>query len=279
MENGRLWKPIFKQSKLDPSNWAAISNIALYYVGTGDFEKAMIWAKRELDVEPTNEWAYQRMGMIYLGLGRFQKAEQWLNKSLEIKPDFESSLVYVRPCFTQLKIRWIWRLKLRRSSSLLIPAVQILFRMQADVALWSGDYVKAREYYEKAIAVEPKSVEWVGAPLGYVLGKMGHQGEAQDLFDQSLKLNQKWIDQGDERSNVRREMALIHAAQGNKEEALHWLQEAINAGWWGYFWDEKSPLFENLHGEPRFQQMMAEVRAKVDKMRKRVEEMEKGWEQ
>lgn len=108
---------------------------------------------------------------------------------------------------------------------------------------------------------------------------MDLQNEAQELFDQSLKLNQKRIEEGDEDFGVRREIAFIHAAQGNKEEALRWLQQAINAGWWGYFWDEKNPLFENLHDEPRFQQMMAEVRAKVDKMRKKVKAMEEEWEQ
>jgi TolB-like protein/lipoprotein NlpI len=265
-------------AKLDPSNWAAISNIALYYVETGDFENAMIWVKKELDVEPTSEWAYQRMGLIYLGLGRFQKAEQWLNKSLEIKPDFESSSFMLGALYTaQSQMDRATEIAQKQLS--LDPSSADSLSSVGFAALWSGDYVKAREYYEEAIAAEPNSVERVGASLGYILGKMGHQDEAQDLFDQSLKLNQKWIDQGNERSDVRREMALIYAAQGNKEEALHWLQEAINAGWWGYFWDEKIPLFENLHAEPRFQQMMAEVRAKVDKMRKRVEAMEKKWEE
>jgi protein kinase/serine/threonine-protein kinase len=147
------------------------------------------------------------------------------------------------------------------------------------VALWSGDYVTARDYYEKGIATEPDSVEWAGALLGYIYMRMGRQKEAQILFDQGLELNQKLIDQGNERSDVRRMLALIHAAQGNNEEALSWLQLAVDAGWRGYSWDEKIPLFENLRKEPRFQQMMAEVKAKVDEMRNRVEAMEKEWEQ
>jgi tetratricopeptide (TPR) repeat protein len=218
------------------------------------------------------------MGTIYLGLGRFQEAEQWLKRSLEIKPDFESSLFL---------LGWLYsaQSQMDRATGMaqkqlsLDPGSADFLSNAGHAALWSGDYVKAREYCEEAVAVEPDSVEWVGAPLGYVLKKMDLQNEAHELFDQSLKLNQKRLDQGDERSDVRREIAFIYAAQGNKEEALHWLQEAINAGWWGYFWDEKSPLFESLRDDARFQQMMAEIKARTDNMRMKVEEMEKDWEQ
>jgi TolB-like protein/cytochrome c-type biogenesis protein CcmH/NrfG len=264
--------------ELDPNNDAATSNIASYYIGIGDFEKAMIWTRRELDLEPTSEWAYQRMGTIYLGLGRFQEAEEWLKKSLEIKPDFENSLFMLSTLYlaqgqmdqaSEISQKWL---------SLDSISANPLSNAGGE-ALWSGDYVKAQKYYERAIAVEPNSVEWVGAPLGYILRKMDLQSEAQELFDQSLKLNQKRIAEGDENSMVRREIAFLHAAQGEKEKALDWLQEAINVGWWGYFWDEKSPLFENLRRESRFQQMMAEVKAKADEMRKRVEELEEKWDQ
>jgi TolB-like protein/predicted Zn-dependent protease len=264
--------------ELDPNNDAATSNIALHYSETGDFEKAMTWTRRELEVEPTSEWAFQRMGLINLSMGRFQEAEQWLKRSLEMKPDFQSSLfmlgaLYVAQDHMDLAT------ETARKQLVLDPSSAGNLSDLGRMALGTGDYVKAREYYEKAIAVEPNSVEWVGAPLGYILKKMDHQSEAQRLFDQCLELNQKRIGEGDEGSGVRRLLAQVYAAQDNKEEALRWLQDAIDAGWRGYIWDEKHPLFETLHDEPRFQQMMAEVRAKVDEMRKRVEQMEQEWEQ
>lgn len=53
------------------------------------------------------------------------------------------------------------------------------------------------------------------------------------------------------------------------------LQKAIDAGWREYKLAQRDPWFANLHGEARFQQMMAQVKAMIDAMHQRVEKM--GW--
>jgi hypothetical protein len=67
--------------------------------------------------------------------------------------------------------------------------------------------------------------------------------------------------------------------RGDKEKAVEWMQKAANSGWTWYDDALKSPLYEVLRDESRFQNIIAEVKAKVDVMRRRVEEMEKEWEQ
>jgi hypothetical protein len=73
-------------------------------------------------------------------------------------------------------------------------------------------------------------------------------------------------------------LATVHAVRGEKEEAYRWLEEAIEAGWRNYAPLLRDPIWADFHNEERFQQMMADVKAKVDVMRQRVREMEKEWD-
>jgi hypothetical protein len=66
-------------------------------------------------------------------------------------------------------------------------------------------------------------------------------------------------------------IAAMYALQGNKEQAYAWLQRAIDVGWINWSMATIDPLFENLHDEERFKQMMAGVKARVDEMRARAE--------
>jgi non-specific serine/threonine protein kinase len=263
---------------LDPNNRAAISNISINYLGSGDLDKAMKWARKGLEIDPTSEWPYFNMGLIYFVLGWHQKAEGFLTRSLEIKPDFNGSLLALTELYlVQDKLGPASEIAQRLLS--LDPSGTYFLYNAARVALWSGDYVRAEEFCDRAIAAESDSVEWVGAPLVFVLKKLGRHSEAQELFDRSLKLNQKWIDQGDEGFSARRTLAALYAADGDREGALRWLQEAYNTGWLGNLWPQKYPLYENLWNEPSFKRMVAEAKIKVEEMGRRVREMEKEWEQ
>jgi hypothetical protein len=66
-------------------------------------------------------------------------------------------------------------------------------------------------------------------------------------------------------------LAAVHALRGDKEAAYDWLQQAIDAGFFAYAELERHPCFESLHGEERFQGMMAGVEARVEEARRQVE--------
>jgi tetratricopeptide (TPR) repeat protein len=52
--------------------------------------------------------------------------------------------------------------------------------------------------------------------------------------------------------------ASIHAALGENEEALNWLERAVEARTFAFF--AVDPLFHNLHGQPRFQALVERLR-------------------
>jgi hypothetical protein len=73
-------------------------------------------------------------------------------------------------------------------------------------------------------------------------------------------------------------MAVIFATRGETEEALRWMELAFESGYALYDLTMKDGLLDSLHNYPRFQQLIAEMEAKVADMRLRVEAMEAEWD-
>jgi hypothetical protein len=111
--------------------------------------------------------------------------------------------------------------------------------------------------------------------MGYIYWKTGRKDEARKMFARGLTNDEEELARGSESCGLPLDLAEINAIQGNKPEAYKWLQKAIDAGWREYRWAATDPLLENLRNDDKFKQMMADVKAKVDEMRKRVKEMEK----
>ncbi len=58
-------------------------------------------------------------------------------------------------------------------------------------------------------------------------------------------------------------MAPVYALAGAKEEALNWLERAVERGWINYpLFAHQDPLLKNIRGEARFKELMVEVKAK-----------------
>jgi protein kinase/serine/threonine-protein kinase len=133
--------------------------------------------------------------------------------------------------------------------------------------LFSGHYEKAQEYYQK-IGEQP-------IELGYIYWKAGRKDEARKLFQENLDRLQKRLEQGDEGNDTPFSMAAIYAVQGDKEEALRWLEKAVDAGWRYYNYASRYPLLENIRDDGRFKRIIDETKAKVAEMRRRVEQLER----
>lgn len=75
-------------------------------------------------------------------------------------------------------------------------------------------------------------------------------------------------------TKARVRIAAVHAVRGEKGAAYEWLEKALDAGFYQYAELEAHPCFESLHGEERFQEMMTEVKARVEEMRRQIDAME-----
>jgi hypothetical protein len=61
---------------------------------------------------------------------------------------------------------------------------------------------------------------------------------------------------------------------GNDDLALERLEQAVEAGWRQYYINMHDPRWSTLTDDPRYQALMAEVKADVDRQRAEVERID-----
>ena len=62
-------------------------------------------------------------------------------------------------------------------------------------------------------------------------------------------------------------LASISAIEGETDEALYLLEQAIASGWTMHWYAPRDPTLENLWAEPRFQALIADLRTEMDRLR------------
>ena len=65
-------------------------------------------------------------------------------------------------------------------------------------------------------------------------------------------------------------LASIHAIEGDRDQALEGLRQAIDAGWRHGWYTALDPNFESLHEDPEFKQILADLKRRNEAMRERL---------
>jgi tetratricopeptide (TPR) repeat protein len=266
-----------KAVELNPNYHAAVGNVGITYLNKGELDKAFVWIKKTVMISPTFGRAHISMGELYQQLGDLAKADVSLKKGLELQPGDAEGSYYIAFLYVlegkdqQAKDQ----VKAAISSN---PENSRVFDYAGLIAGYTRDFALAKQYYQSAIQVNPSfdtdpyAVSGIG--LGQTLLKDGERKEAEKLLARAANLQEKQVIEGDVYYAARYNLAGIRSIEGKKDEAYSWLQKAIDVGWRDYQMAQRDPWFDNIRGDERFRQMMAQVKAKVDEMRKRVEEME-----
>ena len=257
-----------KAVEANPNSALASASLAEGYINIGEFDKAFPFIKKAIALSPAEAFPCATLGYIYYGLDDPVRAEAWFKKALGLQPDLDVANTGLIDLYIDLGA---YNKAIEHSQTYLskFPG-NISAWVIEDFALaefFSGHYEKAQEYYKK-IGEQP-------IELGYIYWKAGRKDEAKKLFQGNLDRLQKRLEQGDEGNDIGFSMAAILAVQGNKEEALRWLEKAVDAGWLDYNYASRYPLLENIRNDAQFKRIMDETKAKVAEMRRRVEQLEK----
>lgn len=151
------------------------------------------------------------------------------------------------------------------------------------VALLQDDYERAIGFLEHSYEIQNDPVAWApnakiwgdhATLLGLAYLMTGDKDRGLHLAGETEEFFLRRIAAGDLTIRARVGLAAVHALRGDKDAAYEWLEKAIDAGFYQYAELEMHPCFESLHGEERFQQMMAGVKVRVEEMRRQVDALE-----
>jgi serine/threonine protein kinase len=245
------------------------------------------WVKRLLNLNPDSSQGYFLDGLIRWKRGDWEVGIRHLQKSLALDPHNprpREYLVYLTAIAGKGDVSRALLPKL-----LEIDPLTPLFQCFAGwIEYMEGNFVGALASIPKMYKMEPENV-FYGVIYGNFLTRTPRFQEAYVIFDMlaeaapqtyftQLGLFRKLALQGKQKDALKTvtrelknwvrwdeqfswEMSASYALIDQKQEALDWLDNAVNRGFINYpFLNEYDPLLENIRSEERFKKLMERVK-------------------
>jgi TolB-like protein len=253
-----------------------ITRLCELYGATGRLVEANEMAKRFL---LAGGWLTYYPAYTYAILGLFPSAEYWTSEMVRDRPD----LVWVTSGWIQAQVPY-WagdygqaaqRMRQARDSneiSLTQLPLELRFFYGINQSL-AGDFAGAIETLVEAISrAGSESLDgWLypvdaHQSLAWAYSHSGMPDKARPLLDAveqwfvQYRSTVELID-----STILHELARNAVLMDNQALALDRLEQAVASGWRGYYINNHDPRWGALKDDPRYQALMAEVRADVDR--------------
>jgi tetratricopeptide (TPR) repeat protein len=239
----------------------------------GRCDAAYEWYKRALEVNPRSTVALSNIGVAAACLEMYEEAAEWYAKRRELGAS--PTLAEVQTYLEEGRFSEARRVaEAFRDDE---PADLQAIIAVAMVAVVTRDVETARRLVEQVYRLVP---DWgIGAipstlrtGFAWILFEEGEAERASQLLDEARAwLDEALIRYGPE-ADIQQEFAALNALSGNPDEALRWLEEALEAsGGRGYRLLRIDPRFDVLSADPRFQGLLERMEADITSQRGRVE--------
>jgi TolB-like protein/Flp pilus assembly protein TadD len=263
----------FKRAiEVNPNHAAATSELGYLSMQLGNLSQALHLAQEAVRLDPSFADHRWLVGEVYLWLGDFDESMNWTEQALDLHPDHpyaRNNLVWLHLVRGDLELA---RSVVQQTLSLGETYSSLL---AGAVALFAGELEEAEAQLERANAVETGGADFAFPWLGHIYLQTDRRDVAVKLLQPRVRELRNRITAGDERVIWRYELAGIYAVLGNKAEAYEWLEEGVRRapGFWILVGDlaNRDPMWERLRGDERFQRLMRDFHAAVEKQRRQVQ--------
>lgn len=226
-----------------------------------DWDGAEAALRRAVALDPNSAKAHHWLGVSLSIRGRFREAEGELTRAIEIEPD--SPLYHADLC----QIRYFQPYPDRavgecQKALELDPNFVFAPRYLRDIYLILGDEQKAWEYEAKVLLNEPIQLESMKADE-----ETFRRGGFKALYEGRVRYLLEQINNGNinakNRANFSLYLSRHYAWLGDRENTLHWLEQAVNGEKGTYPFAMAylgvEPQYAFLRDDPRFQAILRKM--------------------
>jgi adenylate cyclase len=254
-----------KAIEIDPTYALAYAGVAdccsvLYTnfdASEANLSNAETASKRALELAPQLAEAHVARGLAVSLLGKHDEAETEFETAMGLNPQlFDAAYMYGRALLAQGKpekaARTFERAEELRPEDYVVPG--LLGGVYASLGRTADSQRTFKRQLEKArkrLALNPDDPRalYMG---GIAASRLGDAARAKDLAAQAMA-----ISPGD--ATVLYNVACIYATSGEADQAITALEKAVSLGFGHRSWIEHDSDFESLHGNPRFQTLLANL--------------------
>jgi tetratricopeptide (TPR) repeat protein len=250
-----LWQRRLTVESNDPD---ALERIGWIFWFTGRAEDALPLLKRSIDLRPRGRWGHFYMGNANLILGRYQDAERAYRATLDTHSDHSSAHTGLAWTLFAAGRDDEARAQCDEMRASTLDGDRYEVKM-ADLELFSGNADAAADLARRATPEDPN--EWLGRywPRGTAASTIlagalldRDRGAADEALETSASVDRARMSKGDEGYMPRYDLAAVCALRGARDEACHWLSEAITMGWWFPDIARRDPLLRSLREHASF---------------------------
>ncbi len=280
---------LIKAVRLNPSDPLALFQLARYFsLQETRHDLALILGERLTKIDQTNPQFFQNQWVSRVVLGYFAEGEELLNTALKVQPDFNLAL-------TALGMHHlVYNNDADRSIEFLGRALAINpdnlnnNHQIAQTFSWTGDFQQSEQYFLKVKEVVEqenytitRATPWFPHRYAYVLWNLDRKEEARKYFQEEIDRDLQFLSDSTQSFGlgfyVFYDLAGVHAFLGQQEEALEWLVKLMEHDVLGIAnapsYILMDPLFDNLEGEPRFNNYLETFEQKVERQRRHYQEL------
>jgi len=259
--------------QLAPNHYPAMNNLAAVLNFQGKADEALRWSERAVELAPTTATALLVLGNVRAAMNDPDPAEALIRRAVELQPDLaqaQASLIRF----------YLHRRRDREALEQARTAVRIASADPALIAageaeLLAGDPGRARQVFEqflpsaRGVRLMRLSGTGVETYLAYLDVQSGRRREAEALLQESLQVDRRQLESGNQDWTVPFDLACAHALRSEKDEAFRWLDRAVESGWRGWPLGTRSPLLDSLRADPRLRQVESRLETLIREMRRR----------
>ena len=264
-----------KALSLDPggAGGGALSNIAVLDSEVlGRHDDAIVAARRLLQIPPVRPGIIYHVAWPLLFLRDDATTDRWLTEGLKRAPD-NPRLQYLKAALLYLQGEEAAALALARKVLEERPAFEEGLMVSSELAyLTAAPDAEAQieRQFHRSPGIETGPMlkqESYQTSYAYLLMARGERSRAAALLAEALTRAHKALESGNENQRVPFEIAAIHAARGENDQALDWLEKAFAAGYKDYSTLGRHRIFAAVRTDPRFQNVLKQMERAVAKMR------------
>ncbi len=298
--------------EIDPHDFQSVQGIGYVYMTSNNYDSAFIYYQKANELKPNDPWINLALGTLLYTKNEVLKSLPYYNKAIEFEGDllaeinenvaspffligdYTTALKYYHNalflrsecstikqnvhCYLNQK-KYNKAFELLDSIGRVTTCSQVCDIIRSRVYIYLKDYVKAEEFYKKAINSWYKQTKDDEIYLGCILIETGRKKEAISLLKKTIESDEDTSvmvpNRGFYEKLIKYRLVAAYAMIGDYKKALGYLSELEKLGFFEYpVVLNTFPGFDNLRSDPEFKAILNRIEDKKASLRAQVKEME-----
>src|SRR5215218_3370132 len=239
---------------LDPNLVEARILMVFIYLSRGEKRKARAEVARLAKQAPNEPAVYFVKGALHRLDGEYDRALRAFGKLARLDPAARVVASYNRARVFMYQHRHDDAMLELEQGARVEPHHPLIRTFQAVVLGRSGDTAEAVRVLREVLAEHP-TMDGIRPLLAQQLIKRGELDAAREQLTERVR------EAADADYDIAYWLATTHAMLGDRGDALHWLERAVELGNENRTWFESDPNWESLREDPRFVALMRRIEA------------------